>query len=280
MALTQGRAGGARRLARGRRLLTARKAATCGPGGEWALGDARPCLEHCVNGVVGLCAADTRLVYPARSMEGGAHDSTSYASGGSRRGCAATAARHGLVPPPLDYRNVMVSSHAPMPLGAKTADEVLASQTPTICNLPAHLAVRGLAVLVLAWNAVSLALLETTELGRAMSYLSLGVYTVGLVASFTSFSAPKVAQGFYFLVAIELFAVLGVDIFKISRVVSAESAAAEAHNGAASGGDMGSDGGGGDGAAEEKEAVPNLTLAVFSLLVNVILHFGCLFCAR
>lgn len=38
-------------------------------------------------------------------------------------------------------------------MGAKSAAEVLAAQTPTICNIPAHLTVRGLAVLVIGWNA-------------------------------------------------------------------------------------------------------------------------------
>ena len=164
-----------------------------------------------------------------------------------------------------------------MPTGAKTADEVLAEQTPTICNLQAHLAIRGLAVVVLAWNGFSLAMLETTELDRVMSYLSVGIYTVGLVASFASFSAPKFAQSFYILVAAQLVAVLGVDIYQISQVLSARSPGAAEAQGGAGGAPEGGAGSDGD---SKTVGAPNLTVAVFSLLVNAILHVGCLFCAR
>lgn len=186
------------------------------------------------------------------------------------------------IPPTSSYGSqVMITSHgAPMPFGAKTAEEVLSAQTPTICSLPAHFAIRGLAVIVIAWNGFSLAMLETTELGQVMSYLSIFVYAWGLVASFTSFSAPKVAQGFYILVAAELVAVLCVDIYKISNVRS-QTAEAEARSGSVGGGAPGAGTGadGGSGSERQGEA-PNLTVSVFSLLVNAILHLGCLICAR
>jgi hypothetical protein len=222
---------------------------------------------------VGRCCASSHAPNARRSSMAGT------APNDSRGGLASVDSRHPSIPPTSSYgRQVQITSHgAPMPTGAKTAEEVLAEQTPTICNLQANLAIRGLAVVVLAWNGFSLAMLETTELGRVMSYLSIVVYTVGLVASFASFSAPKVAQGFYILVAAELVAVLGVDIYKISQVVSARSpGAAEAQSGAGGAPE------GGAGADGDRKTVgaPNLTVAVFSLLVNAILHVGCLFCAR
>ncbi len=55
---------------------------------------------------------------------------------------------------------IHVASHsAPLPLGPKTAQEILSAQTPTICNMPAHLTVRGLALLVIVWNVFRSALL-------------------------------------------------------------------------------------------------------------------------
>ena len=126
---------------------------------------------------------------------------------------------------------VHVASHsAPLPLGPKTAQEILSAQTPTICNMPAHLTVRGLALLVIVWNVFRSALLPLpahpagymcqtqraqctpglsvhglggvgsyvslamTDLEKAMCVLSICVYAVGLVAAVTSFSAPKVSS--------------------------------------------------------------------------------------
>jgi hypothetical protein len=155
-------------------------------------------------------------------------------------------------PAPLDYNNgsfgdsrIMVASHgAPMPLGPKTAQEILSAQTPKICNMPAQWTVRGLSLVVISWNVFrsalsvpsalglgvrfrvyqnprriwlkecvrgvfgwaarmyacvcvcvcgSLVSLAITELEKATCVLSISVYAVGLVTSFTLFSAPKVS---------------------------------------------------------------------------------------
>jgi len=69
-------------------------------------------------------------------------------------------ARRSEPPAPLDYNNgsfgdsrIMVASHgAPMPLGPKTAQEILSAQTPKICNMPAQWTIRFLSLVVIGWN--------------------------------------------------------------------------------------------------------------------------------
>jgi len=75
-------------------------------------------------------------------------------------------------------------------LGPKTAEELLNSQTPTICNMPAHLTIRLLSVIVIVWAACGLALLASSALDKSICILALAVYSCGLVVSFRH--EPKV----------------------------------------------------------------------------------------
>lgn len=169
--------------------------------------------------------------------------------------------RGGTIPPPSTSRDsafgpcVTVTSHgAPLPTGAQTAQEILSAQTPTICNLPARNAICGLAVLVITWNVISLVAFTSTALEHAMCGSSLLVYVVGLLAAFRT--EPKFAKVFYLLVAAELLVILGADTYKVLQVHRA------LHE------------------EPDDENRPNLTAAVLSLIVNLILHSSCLFCAR
>jgi hypothetical protein len=75
-------------------------------------------------------------------------------------------------------------------LGPKTAEELLNSQMPTICNMPAHLTIRLLSVIVIVWAACGLALLAPSALDKSICILALAVYSCGLVVSFRH--EPKV----------------------------------------------------------------------------------------
>jgi len=79
------------------------------------------------------------------------------------------------------------------------------------------------------------------------------------------------------MVGMELILVLGADIYMLTRLMNtgADSTSSES---AGVGGSR--SGGREEGDSEGEEVEGNLTVAVFSLVVNLILHVGCLFCAR
>ena len=87
-------------------------------------------------------------------------------------------ARRSEPPAPLDYNNgsfgdsrIMVASHgAPMPLGPKTAQEILSAQTPKICNMPAQWTVRGLSLVVISWNVFRSAMSVPSALGLCVRF--------------------------------------------------------------------------------------------------------------
>ena len=57
-----------------------------------------------------------------------------------------------------------------MPLGPKTAQEILSAQTPKICNMPAQWTVRGLSLVVISWNVFRSALSVPSALGLGVRF--------------------------------------------------------------------------------------------------------------
>ena len=81
-------------------------------------------------------------------------------------------------PAPLNHNNgsfgdsrIMVASHgAPIPLGPKTAQEILSAQTPKICNMPAQWTIRGLSLVVIGWNVFRSVLSVPSALGLGVRF--------------------------------------------------------------------------------------------------------------